>query len=59
MLIDPGAMYNFISLNLIEKMRIPVTAIARFGVQLGNGENIPTTGNFQGVRLHLQGIEII
>ena len=58
-LIDPGATHNFTSLNLIEKMRIPMTATFGFGVQLLNGENIPTIGLCQGVRLHLHGIEII
>ena len=30
-----------------------------FGVQLGNGDQIPTKGVCRGVRLHLQVVEII
>ena len=42
-LIDPGATHNFISIKLTEKMKIPVMATVGYGVQLGNGDNIPTT----------------
>ena len=58
-LIDLGATHNFISEKLIGELKVPMTATTRFGVQLGNGDNIPTQGICHGVRLQLQGIEII
>ena len=58
-LIDPGATHNFISRKLIEVLKIPISVMASYRVQLGNGDNISTTGVCQGVRLQLQGIEII
>ena len=30
-----------------------------YGVQLGNGDQVPTVGICQGVHLHLQGVEIV
>ena len=58
-LINLGATHNFISIKLTKKMKIPVMTTVGYGVQLGNGDNIPTTGICRGVRLHLQGVEII
>ena len=59
LLIDLGATHNFIYEKLIEEMKIYVSATVRYGVQLGNGDNILTQGICQGVRLHLQDTEII
>ena len=58
-LIDPRATHNFISRKLIEVLKIPIFATASYRVQLGNGDNISTTGVCQNVRLQMQGIEII
>lgn len=38
--IDPRAAHNFISLNTVEKLKIPVTATCGFGVALGNGVTV-------------------
>ena len=58
-LIDPGATHKFNSIKLTEKMKIPIMTTVGYGVQLGNGDNIPTAGTCRGVQLHLQGVEII
>ena len=58
-LIDPGATHNFILRKLIEVLKILIFATASYRVQLGNGDNISTTGVCQSVRLQLQGIKII
>ena len=58
-LIDPRVTHNFISRKLIEVLKIPILTTASYGVRLGNGANISTKGVCQGVRLQLQGIEII
>ena len=58
-LLDPGAALNFISKKLVDVLKIPVFAAMGFGVQLGNGDQIPTEGVCRGVCLHLQGVEII
>ena len=58
-LIDPVATHNFILHKLIEVLKVPISAIVGYGVLLGNGDRISTSGTYQGVRLHLQGVEFI
>lgn len=52
-MVDPGATHNFISLRAVEKLKIPVTESAGFGVSLGNGEAVKGTGICKRVRLKL------
>lgn len=54
-MVDPGATHNFLSLQLVEKLKIPVTESGNFGVSLGNGEAIRGSGVCKGVMLHLEG----
>ncbi|CAH9073319.1 unnamed protein product [Cuscuta epithymum] len=57
-LIDGGATHNFMSLNLVEKWRIPYTPFQGNRVQLGNGECIQIGGRCAGIDLNVQGIGI-
>ena len=41
---DLRATHNFILRKLIEVLKIPIFATASYRVQLGNGDNISTTG---------------
>lgn len=54
-LIDPGAMHNFISMEVIKELEILVEKTGSFGVCLGNGESVCGNGLCRGVRLLLEG----
>lgn len=58
-LIHRGVSQNLILHKLIKVLKILISATTGYGMQLGNGDNIPTTRICQGVRLDLQGVEII
>lgn len=54
-MIDPSATHNFLSFTTIEKLAIPVTESAEFGVSLGDGRAVRGVGVCKGVELHLDG----
>lgn len=54
-MVDPGATHNFLSLTTIEKLTIPVTESAEFGVYLGDGQAVKGAGICKGVLLQLPG----
>lgn len=59
-MIDLGATHNFISMEMISELGIPVEPTGGFGVCLGNGESVRGTGMCRGVKLVLEGgVEII
>ncbi|KAL8123138.1 hypothetical protein AgCh_011216 [Apium graveolens] len=59
-MVDPGATHNFLSLPLVEKLKIPMTQSGSFGVSLGNGEAINGSGICKGVAVHLDGgVEVL
>lgn len=58
-LIDSGATHNFISLDLVSKMRIPIVKIGTYGVTMGAGAVVRGEGLCRGVTIHLQGIDIV
>ncbi|TXG60604.1 hypothetical protein EZV62_015177 [Acer yangbiense] len=58
-LIDPGATHNFISANLVQKLKLPITRIEAYGVTMGTGDSVRGEGICKGVTLHLQGINIV
>lgn len=37
-MIDPGATHNFVSIDLVNKLKLPMIETKEFGVSLGNGE---------------------
>lgn len=50
-MVDPGATHNFLSLKVVEKLKIPVTATCSFEVSLGNGDAIRGHGVYKGIAL--------
>ncbi|XP_074346704.1 uncharacterized protein LOC141685510 [Apium graveolens] len=59
-LIDPGATHNFVSLELVKELGIPVEPTGSFGVCLGNGDSVQGDGMCRKVRLQLKGgIEVV
>ena len=58
-MIDPGATNNFISHQAVQKLSIPCENCERFGVRLGNGEEIVEQGVCRMVELQVQGLNII
>ena len=58
-MIDPGATHNFISLRAVEELRVNYSPSKHFGVSLGTGETVQSTGECKSVVLQLQGITII
>ncbi|XP_057251720.1 uncharacterized protein LOC104883522 isoform X2 [Beta vulgaris subsp. vulgaris] len=54
-MVDPGATHNFISLNTVKRLQIPVTSTQPFGVSLGTGAEIQGRGECKGVPLIIQG----
>ncbi|XP_056699529.1 uncharacterized protein [Spinacia oleracea] len=52
-MVDSGATHNFISLRAVEKLKVPITKSAGFGVSLGNGEAVKGTGICKQVKLKL------
>ncbi|XP_068634605.1 uncharacterized protein [Aristolochia californica] len=58
-LIDGVATHNFISTTVVQKLHLPLSPTAKYGVQLGTGAILPREGICKRVRLTLQGIEIV
>lgn len=57
-LIDCGATHNFISLEVVQKIGLPITVTNNYGV-MGTGELVTGKGMCKGVVLELQGLTII
>lgn len=58
-MVDPGATHNFVSLDTVKKLGIPLLPSTEFGVSLGTGEGVVGKGECRSVVLHLQGVTII
>lgn len=58
-MVDPGATHNFISLEAVKKLGIPVSPSKEFGVSLGTGDSVMGEGVCKSVVLELQGIVIV
>jgi hypothetical protein len=58
-LLDSGASHNFISHNLVAELQLHKSDTGSYGVTLGTGVSVPGTGICKGVKLSLQGIEVI
>lgn len=58
-MIDPGAIHNFVSLKIVSELQLPVTSTLGFGVSLGTRESTEGTGKCQGTYLQLQDVNII
>lgn len=57
-MVDPGATHNFISLDAVERLGLPVIQSKEFGVSLGNGEAVRGSGECKGVQVKFEGVEI-
>ncbi|KAK2658290.1 hypothetical protein Ddye_004823 [Dipteronia dyeriana] len=58
-LIDLDATHNFISVNLVQKLKLPITRTEAYGVAMGTGDSAKGKGIYKGVTLHLKGINIV
>lgn len=58
-MVDPGATHNFISLETVKKLGVPVLPSKEYGVSLGTGDSVMGIGLCKSVVLELQGIVII
>lgn len=54
-MIDPGATHNFVSLEAVRELGIPVFGSSEFGVSLGNGEAVRGAGVCEQINLELEG----
>lgn len=52
-MVDPGATHNFVSLETVQKLGIPVLPLEEFGVSLGTREDVQGRGECKSVVLHL------
>lgn len=58
-LIDPGATHNFLSLNLVTTLGLPICETEPYGVRMGTGDKEQGRGICQGIRLQLNDLEIV
>ncbi|KAL8118331.1 hypothetical protein AgCh_016023 [Apium graveolens] len=58
-MIDPGATHNFVSLEAVKSLGLPVLPSKSFGVSLGTGDDVQGKGECKSVVLHLQGVTVI
>lgn len=57
-LIDSGASCNFIATLLVQKLGLPVTPTPEFGVTIGDGRVINSSGKCEDVKINIQGVGI-
>ncbi|XP_048496700.1 transposon Tf2-1 polyprotein [Beta vulgaris subsp. vulgaris] len=57
-MIDPGATHNFVSLDTIARLELPVEQTKGFGVSLGNGKAVQGAGECKGLRVEIQGLQV-
>lgn len=58
-MIDRGITYNFISSQVVPRLGVPVRSSQSFGMSLGTGEIVQSTGECKSVVLQLPGVTII
>ena len=58
-MVDPGATHNFVSLEAVRLIELPLTPTKTFGVSLGTGEAVQGEGECKGLVLNLQGISVV
>lgn len=58
-LIDSGASLNFISVELVEELNLPILETEAYGVILGTKKLKKTQGVCRNVTLSLQGVEVV
>lgn len=58
-MIDPGATHNFISLETIQRLNLPISPTKTFGVSLGTGAAVQWEGECKSVEVCLQGVRVV
>ena len=58
-LIDSGASHNFISKHIVSELQLRCDPTQKFGVQMGNRDEVKTSEVFQGLCLQLAEIEVM
>ncbi|KAL5563463.1 hypothetical protein UlMin_033210 [Ulmus minor] len=58
-LIDSGASHSFVASKLVRELGMQCEATAAYGVQMGNGMNFKQQGVCRGVRVLIQGCEVV
>lgn len=58
-MVDPGATHNFISLDTVARLQIPITPSKTFEVSLGTGAEVQGRGECKSVMMLLQGEEVV
>lgn len=58
-LIDCGATHNFISMELVRKLKLPIATTTEYGVSMGNGLTVQGDGICKAVTLNLQNLSIV
>ena len=58
-LIDCGATHNFLSMELIEELKLPLLTIANYGVVMGTRMAIRGKGICKGVIIEMQGLTVV
>ncbi|KAA0037088.1 ty3-gypsy retrotransposon protein [Cucumis melo var. makuwa] len=58
-MIDCGATHNFISLKLVEELKVPTTETTNYGVIMGSGKAVQGKGMCTGVIVGLPGLTVV
>ena len=58
-LIDGGAIHNFIAVELVQQLGLPRTETAGYGVIMGTRMAVQGADICKGVKLHLQNLQIV
>lgn len=58
-LVDCGATHNFLSLELVNELELPITSTTNYGVVMGTGESVKGKGICKGVVLEIQNIQAV
>ncbi|KAJ9705665.1 hypothetical protein PVL29_003637 [Vitis rotundifolia] len=58
-LVDSGATHNFLSLELIQQLALPLTTTTSYGVMMGTGISVKGKGICRGVCISMQGLTVV
>ena len=58
-LVDSGATHNFLSLELVQQLALPLTTTTSYGVMMGTGISVKGKGICRGVCISMQGLTVV
>ncbi|RVW33015.1 Retrovirus-related Pol polyprotein from transposon 17.6, partial [Vitis vinifera] len=58
-LVDSGATHNFLSLELVQQLALPLTTTTSYGVMMGTGISVKGKGICRGVCILMQGLTVV